>query len=170
MLLDLFLGFGQRRFWLSSLAVAADRSRNHDAYSSPVIDRLIGIVARGAVAARAFHTFDAAAVPSNHAKIVAIGDRHSRDLTLPLLDPPSQPRRKPRRAPLLRPVRQAVPLSRDHDLGTRQRRRPVPRILAATAGRTNEPYAVVQLLLGRRRRGNLPMSYTGRSKLAPHNV
>jgi 4-hydroxybenzoate polyprenyltransferase len=72
MLLALLLGFGKRRHELASLADAAGHRANLDAYSLPLLDQLIGIVASATVMAYAFYTFDAAAVPENHAMMLTI--------------------------------------------------------------------------------------------------
>ncbi|MDP9368823.1 MAG: decaprenyl-phosphate phosphoribosyltransferase [Chloroflexota bacterium] len=61
MLLALFIGFGKRRSELSSLAGAAAGHRaNLEAYSLPLLDQLIGIVAASTVMAYSLYTFDAA--------------------------------------------------------------------------------------------------------------
>lgn len=72
MLLALLLGFGKRRNELSTLADAGRHRANLDAYSLPLLDQLIGIVASATVMAYAFYTFDAAAVPTNHAMMLTI--------------------------------------------------------------------------------------------------
>ncbi len=60
MLLALFVGFGKRRSELSSLAGAAAGHRaNLEAYSLPLLDQLIGIVAASTVMAYSLYTFDA---------------------------------------------------------------------------------------------------------------
>ena len=73
MLLALFLGFAKRRHEFTSLAAdAAGHRANLDSYSLPFLDQLIGIVASATVMAYAFYTFDAAAVPANHAMMLTI--------------------------------------------------------------------------------------------------
>ncbi len=60
MLLALFVGFGKRRSELSSLAGAAAGHRaNLEAYSLPLLDQLIGIVAASTVMAYSLYTFNA---------------------------------------------------------------------------------------------------------------
>lgn len=73
MLLALFLGFGKRRNELSTLASdAAAHRANLESYSVPLLDQFIGITASATVMAYAFYTFDAAAVPANHAMMLTI--------------------------------------------------------------------------------------------------
>ena len=73
MLLALFLGFGKRRHELTSLAGAAAAHRaNLAAYSVPLLDQLIGVVASATVMAYAFYTFDAPNVPGNHAMMLTV--------------------------------------------------------------------------------------------------
>lgn len=73
MLLALFIGFGKRRHELVSLQGAASRHRaNLGAYSLPLLDQMIGVVASATVMAYSFYTFDAAAVPRNHAMMLTI--------------------------------------------------------------------------------------------------
>lgn len=73
MLLALFVGFGKRRHELASLETAAGRHRlNLDAYSLPMLDQIIGIVAAATVMAYSLYTFDSPAVPDNHAMMLTI--------------------------------------------------------------------------------------------------
>ncbi len=72
-LLALFIGFGKRRNELMTLSDAAIGHRaNLEAYSLPLLDQLIGIVASATVMAYALYTFDASSVPSNHAMMLTI--------------------------------------------------------------------------------------------------
>jgi len=72
-LLALFLGFAKRRHELSTLEANAARHRpNLAAYSVPLLDQIIGIVASATVMAYAFYTFGADNVPENHAMMLTI--------------------------------------------------------------------------------------------------
>lgn len=72
-LLALFIGFAKRRHELTSLDGAAGRHRaNLDAYTVPLLDQLIGIVASATVMAYSIYTFDASSVPTNHAMMLTI--------------------------------------------------------------------------------------------------
>ena len=72
MLLALFIGFGKRRHELASLPEAVAHRANLDAYSVPLLDQLIGIIASATVMAYAFYTFDALTLPRNHAMMLTI--------------------------------------------------------------------------------------------------
>jgi 4-hydroxybenzoate polyprenyltransferase len=72
MLLALFLGFGKRRHELASLENAAGHRANLSVYTLPLLDQLISICAAATVMAYAVYTFDAAAVPRNHAMMLTI--------------------------------------------------------------------------------------------------
>lgn len=73
MLLALFLGFGKRRHELSVLQEsAADHRANLDAYSIPLLDQIISVVASATVMAYSLYTFDAPTVPDNHAMMLTI--------------------------------------------------------------------------------------------------
>ncbi len=70
-LLALFIGFGKRRAELSMLAHSASASRSSlQAYSLPLLDQLIGVVASATVIAYVLYTFDAAAAPDSHAMML----------------------------------------------------------------------------------------------------
>ena len=65
-LLALFIGFGKRRNELTTLTHTAGQHRaNLDAYSVPLLDQLIGVVAASTVMAYALYTFDAVAADGN---------------------------------------------------------------------------------------------------------
>lgn len=73
MLLALFVGFGKRRHELTSLvAEAAGHRANLEAYSVPLLDQIIGIVAAATVMAYALYTVDAPNLPGNHAMMLTI--------------------------------------------------------------------------------------------------
>jgi len=73
MLGALLMGFGKRRHELATLEEAAGKHRaNLDAYSLPLLDQLIGIVASATVIAYSLYTFDASNVPGNHAMMLTI--------------------------------------------------------------------------------------------------
>lgn len=72
MLLALFVGFGKRRHELASLEDAVGHRANLDDYSLGLLDQMIGITASATVMAYSFYTFDAAAVPDNHAMMLTI--------------------------------------------------------------------------------------------------
>jgi 4-hydroxybenzoate polyprenyltransferase len=73
MLLALFIGFGKRRHELTSLHDAAALHRaNLSAYSLPLLDQMISVIASATVMAYSFYTFDAASVPRNHAMMLTI--------------------------------------------------------------------------------------------------
>ena len=73
LLLALFLGFGKRRHELTSLEADAVRHRaNLEAYSVPLLDQIIGIVAAAIVMAYSLYTFGAANVPGNQAMMLTI--------------------------------------------------------------------------------------------------
>ncbi|HYO29079.1 MAG TPA: decaprenyl-phosphate phosphoribosyltransferase [Thermomicrobiales bacterium] len=73
LLLALFLGFGKRRHELTSLEADAVRHRaNLDAYSVPLLDQIIGIVASAIVMAYSLYTFDAPNLPGNQAMMLTI--------------------------------------------------------------------------------------------------
>lgn len=73
MLGALLIGFGKRRHELVSLAEIAGQHRaNLDAYTVPLLDQLIGIVASATLIAYSLYTFDASNVPGNHAMMLTI--------------------------------------------------------------------------------------------------
>ncbi|HET8521796.1 MAG TPA: decaprenyl-phosphate phosphoribosyltransferase, partial [Thermomicrobiales bacterium] len=58
---------------LASLETAAGLHRaNLDAYSLPMLDQIISVVAASTVMAYSLYTFDAASVPRNHALMLTI--------------------------------------------------------------------------------------------------
>jgi 4-hydroxybenzoate polyprenyltransferase len=73
MLAALLIGFGKRRH---ELVLLGERARVHrtnlEAYSVPLLDQLIGIVAASTVMAYALYTFDAAAVPENQSMMLTL--------------------------------------------------------------------------------------------------
>jgi hypothetical protein len=73
LLLALFLGFGKRRHELTTLEHAAVRHRaNLEAYSVPLLDQIIAVVASAVLMAYSIYTFDASSVPRNHAMMLTI--------------------------------------------------------------------------------------------------
>jgi 4-hydroxybenzoate polyprenyltransferase len=73
MLLALFLGFGKRRNELSTLQAAAGQHRaNLDSYSLQLLDQIIAVVSSATVMTYSLYTFDAPAVPDNHAMLLTI--------------------------------------------------------------------------------------------------
>jgi 4-hydroxybenzoate polyprenyltransferase len=73
LLLALFIGFGKRRHELTSLEGEAVRHRvNLEAYSVPLLDQIIGVMAAAIVMAYSLYTFDASNVPRNHAMMLTI--------------------------------------------------------------------------------------------------
>jgi 4-hydroxybenzoate polyprenyltransferase len=73
MLLALFVGFGKRRQELTSLAEDATAHRESlHGYTVPLLDQFINILAAATVIAYSVYTFDAAAVPRNHAMMLTI--------------------------------------------------------------------------------------------------
>ena len=72
MLLALFIGFAKRRHELASLEDAVGHRANLGDYSLPLLDQLIGVTASATVMAYSFYTFDAAAVPDNHAMMLTV--------------------------------------------------------------------------------------------------
>ena len=73
MLLALFIGFAKRRHEMTSLeAVAVQHRANLDAYTVPLLDQLITIVAASTLMAYSLYTFDAATVPTNHAMMLTV--------------------------------------------------------------------------------------------------
>jgi 4-hydroxybenzoate polyprenyltransferase len=73
LLLALFIGFGKRRHELATLEDTAGRHRaNLDAYSLPMLDQIIGVVASATVMAYSLYTFDSPTVPDNHAMMLTI--------------------------------------------------------------------------------------------------
>jgi 4-hydroxybenzoate polyprenyltransferase len=73
MLGALFIGFGKRRNELVTLEGMAGQHRaNLDAYSLPMLDQIIGIVSSATVMTYSLYTFDATAVPLNHAMMLTI--------------------------------------------------------------------------------------------------
>jgi 4-hydroxybenzoate polyprenyltransferase len=73
MLLALFVGFGKRRQELVSLAGDAGAHRESLlGYTVPLLDQFINILAAATVIAYSVYTFDAAAVPRNHAMMLTI--------------------------------------------------------------------------------------------------
>jgi 4-hydroxybenzoate polyprenyltransferase len=73
LLLALFLGFGKRRNELATLDAAAARHRaNLEAYTIPLLDQLISVVASAVVMAYSIYTFAAPNVPENHAMMLTI--------------------------------------------------------------------------------------------------
>jgi 4-hydroxybenzoate polyprenyltransferase len=70
-LLALFIGFGKRRAELSALEHTASSSRSSlQAYSVPLLDQLIGVVASATVIAYVLYTFDATTIPDSHAMML----------------------------------------------------------------------------------------------------
>jgi len=73
MLAALLIGFGKRRHELGLLGENASAHRaNLDAYSIPLLDQFIAIVAASTVMAYALYTFDAAAVPDNQMMMLTL--------------------------------------------------------------------------------------------------
>ncbi len=73
MLAALLIGFGKRRHELGLLGEhAAAHRANLDAYSIPLLDQFIAIVAASTVMAYALYTFDAAAVPDNQTMMLTL--------------------------------------------------------------------------------------------------
>jgi 4-hydroxybenzoate polyprenyltransferase len=73
MLAALLIGFGKRRHELALLGEhAAAHRANLDAYSLPLLDQFIAIVAASTVMAYALYTFDAAAVPDNQTMMLTL--------------------------------------------------------------------------------------------------
>ena len=73
MLLALFIGFAKRRHERTSLEAEAGYHRaNLEAYSVPLLDQIIGIVASATVMAYALYTVDAPNLPGNHAMMLTI--------------------------------------------------------------------------------------------------
>jgi 4-hydroxybenzoate polyprenyltransferase len=73
MLGALFIGFGKRRNELATLEHMAGRHRaNLDAYTLPLLDQIIAIVSSATVMTYSLYTFDASAVPDNHAMMLTI--------------------------------------------------------------------------------------------------
>lgn len=73
MLGALFIGFGKRRNELAVLEHAAGRHRaNLEAYSLPLLDQIISIVASATVMTYSLYTFDSPNVPANHAMMLTI--------------------------------------------------------------------------------------------------
>ena len=73
MLLALLVGFGKRRYELASLGPAAPAHRpSLGDYSLVLLDQYLSILAAATVIAYSLYTFDAAAVPRNHAMMLTI--------------------------------------------------------------------------------------------------
>ena len=73
LLLALFVGFGKRRHELSSLETEAVRHRvNLEAYSVPLLDQIIAVVASAIVMTYSLYTFAAPNVPQNNAMMLTI--------------------------------------------------------------------------------------------------
>jgi len=73
LLLALFVGFGKRRHELSSLENEAVRHRvNLEAYSVPLLDQIIGVIASAIVMTYSLYTFAAPNVPQNRAMMLTI--------------------------------------------------------------------------------------------------
>ena len=73
MLGALFLGFAKRRDELTTLeGNAVEHRANLDAYSVPMLDQIIAVVASAMVMAYALYTFDAPNVPRTHAMMLTI--------------------------------------------------------------------------------------------------
>lgn len=73
MLAALLIGFGKRRHELGLLGEQAAAHRaNLEAYSIPLLDQFIAIVAASTVMAYALYTFDAAAVPDNQTMMLTL--------------------------------------------------------------------------------------------------
>jgi len=72
MLLALFVGFGKRRHELAALDDAVGHRATLGDYSLGLLDQLLAITAAATVMAYSFYTFDAAAVPDNHAMMLTI--------------------------------------------------------------------------------------------------
>lgn len=70
-LLALFIGFGKRRAELSTLQHTASSSRSSlQAYSLPLLDQLIGVVASATVIGYVLYTFDATTMHDSHAMML----------------------------------------------------------------------------------------------------
>jgi 4-hydroxybenzoate polyprenyltransferase len=73
MLLALLVGFGKRRYELASLGAGAPAHRpSLGDYSLVLLDQYLSILAAATVIAYSLYTFDAAAVPRNHAMMLTI--------------------------------------------------------------------------------------------------
>jgi 4-hydroxybenzoate polyprenyltransferase len=73
MLLALFVGFSKRRHELALLeGDAAAHRESLEAYTLPLLDQLIGILAAATVMTYSLYTFDASNVPENHALMLTI--------------------------------------------------------------------------------------------------
>ena len=72
MLLTLLLGFGKRLHELATLDDADGHRANLGEYSLGLLDQLLGVVASATVVAYSVYTFDAAAVPDNHAMMLTV--------------------------------------------------------------------------------------------------
>lgn len=73
MLAALLIGFGKRRHELALLGEdAGDHRVNLEAYSIPLLDQLISIVAASTVMAYALYTFDSAAAPRNQSMMLTL--------------------------------------------------------------------------------------------------
>jgi 4-hydroxybenzoate polyprenyltransferase len=69
----LFIGFGKRRNELVTLRADAGHHRVAlDHYSLPMLDQIIAVVSSAIVMAYSLYTFDAPAVPDNHAMMLTI--------------------------------------------------------------------------------------------------
>jgi 4-hydroxybenzoate polyprenyltransferase len=73
MLLALFVGFSKRRHELALLGEeAATHRESLSAYTLPLLDQLIGILAAATVMTYSLYTFDASNAPQNHALMLTI--------------------------------------------------------------------------------------------------
>lgn len=73
MLLALFVGFSKRRHELALLEGEATAHRESlEAYTLPLLDQLIGILAAATVMTYSLYTFDASNAPANHALMLTI--------------------------------------------------------------------------------------------------
>jgi 4-hydroxybenzoate polyprenyltransferase len=72
MLLALLVGFGKRRYELTSLVDAAGHRRNLENYSQGLLDQAVAVTAAGTLIAYAVYTFDGDSVPANHGMMLTI--------------------------------------------------------------------------------------------------
>jgi 4-hydroxybenzoate polyprenyltransferase len=72
MLLALLVGFGKRRYELTSLVDAAGHRRNLENYSPGLLDQAVAVTAAGTLIAYAVYTFDGDSVPANHGMMLTI--------------------------------------------------------------------------------------------------
>jgi 4-hydroxybenzoate polyprenyltransferase len=72
MLVALLIGFGKRRYELTTLDDAVRHRRNLESYSRSLLDQAVAVTAAGTLVVYAVYTFDAESAPADHRMMLTI--------------------------------------------------------------------------------------------------